>query len=1032
MAFQGDVAGIGLGELLQGLARGGQDGSLRLHSGSLSASVGMSSGQIRLLAEPGEDPEVWRRRCEQAWLNSGERVDSLYMSEIAYAARLETMYRLLDAQGVHFRFDPGPIDGDSSAVRSPALSVEFLLLEYARLSDDRERHGDWALIDDEDVPRLLDGGTPPSGSEKFWEQCDGTSTLQEIADRLAWPLRQAKATLQELLVEGRARLAHPRELLALAEVELQNQRFQRAAARLTAWVNRSPGGPGDVGDIELILTHWETGHFRYVLPLLPDRTARRLLRRIDAVWAEPTTSVARWKELRQTHRLDGIAEVRLIHRQLADDSDPHVPSAVELLRVARHAQDAGCRMRAGVFLRAAASRLPESTSVRLELGTRMFEVGLASEGSPWIVEACRTLIHNGHADKALGPLRNVLAHYPGNREARSLMAVARGRTPKGRRRRRSFVAVLCMILLVSMVAMVREFGERSVRRGLAEIESRADDPGGALEMLDTMFPSSEDQRVLETRETLVSRLYAHEQALAKKWYEHFEALQAECSTGDPLVGFRGAIALPDPPKLDLVQEEWPYGVDLLLTLAGRFDEKLRSMPPPALEQLEVQHEEERMVSTFAALRELMAANASAPGVESFALRLTEIEAALELRFDERAALREEHLRKQMLQRQDLLLATAREHSAAGDHERALSSYQQLLSLDASGLLKKVLAPEIEELEKHLAAFAAARSLASSGEHAKALETLSKVCPDPREHILPWKVSTEPAGGRARMHDGTTRVAPFIMESAFGVPVSMVFEMEGHESVRLTVENPADHVVVLSRIPSLHWPTSARVEAPPVPVGDDHILCDRKGHIVRIGDDNSVRWESQLNSLGGVARAPIFLPRKPDSLLLLTEDGDAWIVDANTGNVDGPWSCGSPPIEGPLAVDQGVVARFRNGAHAVWTERLRPDTLIEDESASPSALGAQARSAGTQHGSTVGMAIVRSGIDSNDIFPSPWTDWGVQITPRAYRVANSKSDSSFVVRPSGDWLYVAWEAPRAALPTGRLWVSDAEGLRAFVP
>ena len=77
-------------------------------------------------------------------------------------------------------------------------------------------------------------------------------------------------------------------------------------------------------------------------------------------------------------------------------------------------------------------------------------------------------------------------------------------------------------------------------------------------------------------------------------------------------------------------------------------------------------------------------------------------------------------------------------------------------------------------------------------------------------------------------------------------------------------------------------------------------------------------------------------------------------------------------------------------------------------------------------------LLDPGLDARDVFPSPWTDWVVQITPKAYRVSNKKNDTSFVVRPSGDWLYVAWEAPRTSLSVGRLWVSDADGLRAFVP
>ena len=48
MSFQGDVAGIGLGELLQGLARGERNGVLTLSGKKLSASVGLRKGQLYL------------------------------------------------------------------------------------------------------------------------------------------------------------------------------------------------------------------------------------------------------------------------------------------------------------------------------------------------------------------------------------------------------------------------------------------------------------------------------------------------------------------------------------------------------------------------------------------------------------------------------------------------------------------------------------------------------------------------------------------------------------------------------------------------------------------------------------------------------------------------------------------------------------------------------------------------------------------------------------------------------------------------
>ena len=45
---------------------------------------------------------------------------------------------------------------------------------------------------------------------------------------------------------------------------------------------------------------------------------------------------------------------------------------------------------------------------------------------------------------------------------------------------------------------------------------------------------------------------------------------------------------------------------------------------------------------------------------------------------------------------------------------------------------------------------------------------------------------------------------------------------------------------------------------------------------------------------------------------MSEDGAAWIVDANDGSIEGPWSNGSPPVAGPFASDSGARVRFRDG------------------------------------------------------------------------------------------------------------------------
>ena len=215
MSFQGDVGGIGLADLLQSLARG-RDGVLTLGAkGGLRALLGIQDGQIHLLPEQEEDPEMWRNRVRQAWVKDPDfRIDALRMTDIARAQRIETLYQLLDADQVHFRFAQGPVPsrppdpaaisasepgtsrgtGRRDAIYGAPISVEGLLLDYARLKDECE--GAQINFVLPDYALLTPLGVEPRGSDqkRMFEELDGRSTLLEISDRLAWPLRQQRAT----------------------------------------------------------------------------------------------------------------------------------------------------------------------------------------------------------------------------------------------------------------------------------------------------------------------------------------------------------------------------------------------------------------------------------------------------------------------------------------------------------------------------------------------------------------------------------------------------------------------------------------------------------------------------------------------------------------------------------------------------------------------------------------------------------------------------------------------------------------------
>ena len=1049
MGFQGDVAGIGLGELLQGLVRGGSEGLLTLHGGGLVGSIGVRDGQLHLLPEPDEDPEIWRKRSERAWARSPDfRIDTMRMEEIAYAARIEAMFQLLDSHGVHFRFEPGPLPtpglaaptetpqfkpedtafreaprlGPSApgAVHCAPISVEFMLLEYARLSDECQGYGDYEQVSRHDVPRVLDAGSPPADKQRFWQECDGMSNVVEISDRLGWPLRRCQAAVLELITKGLVRIASAREMLVLAQREIGDMHFARAASRLSAWVRHARPGPPPEGDVGLLVAEWEHGRLPVVLASMEAPFARTLLRRIDLVEQDWKKSIERWTELRKHHRHDTISEVRLIGSRLKSGAETDAPAINNLLRLARSLQELGHAQRAGVLLRVAARGLPETTSMRLELGTRMLAVGLVEEGVPWIIEAARTLINSGLAEKAIGPLRALIDAQSNNRDARQLLNLARARSAQGRRRRRNVLIGMSLLIMLSFGAVVQMHLERSYNDKLGEVTNEIDRPQIALAMLEERFPNDLTPRVVALRQSLVKSLQAAEDSLREAWLDRYRACQLECSLGDPMLGLRKVLELPIPPDLQYSQDEWPTKGDLLEGLAAQLEQTIAEWAPPVEA---VADAELRFASLLDEMRGVLAERDDGAHLAEFEKRLSSIDAALAARRLERERLIAARERSELLNTQDGLLQRARSYYKAGDLERSVATYDELFALPDGGKLARVLTEEVAAARTQAAAVRSAIALAEQGRHAEAVTELERHLPDPSAFLLPWKVATIPAQSLVRFSDGTQREAPVHLVSAIGETVSMTLELAGHDPLELSVSSPADQLVRLSRTPNIHWSLANRVEAPPVAFRDLYILCDRSGLMTCVSSDGSEVWSHSLDTLGGIARAPVFLPRKPGWLLCLTEDGEAYLVDAQGGQLQGPEPLGAPPIWGPTATDRAVLAKFRSGLAAEWDRRLVP---VKSESSAPvdDAL---------RFGSDCGMRLLRNKGAGELSLDSHGFVWSVSVEDTAYVVTNAETGlEAFAVRRSGDWIYLAWEAPRAELLGGRLWISDAAGLRGFEP
>lgn len=1041
MSFQGDVRGIGLAELLQGLARGRKEGVLTLTSkAGLRCTLGLEEGKAFPLPNDDEDPERWRQRARDAWADDpGVRADYLRMSEIARAQRLENLYRLLDGGGVHFRFDPGALpkpgqttDEDGQEVHSQihcdGIQIEFLLLEYARVADELEGQPEARELPDDLAPVVFDPsaarGTPP----KFLQQCNGTSVLKEIGDRLGWPIRQVRLALGPALASGALRIAHPNEVLALALMELARKHFSRAAVRLHAWCRDASPGPISADTAEQLANEWLSGRLAVALQAMPRRSRRTLLRRLDHTLRNPSQSVVHWLEIERMDRTDRLARMRRMAAEFREGSDPERPGVRELLDLARDLRDAGSPRRGGPLLVMAAHLQPANMTLQLELGVGLVAAGRTLEGAPWILTAGRELLEQGHADRAIGPLRTLLEKDPRNRECRQLLSRARRQSTQVKKLRKNMLVALSGGAMLSAAAVVKVQQDRRQERHLEEVRTLIDDPAAAMAKLREYFEDEDSEAV----QTLLLEIEERERLLEfgqrSDWLALYHAAQMECAKGDPLVALEKVCALPDPPRLQLIQEPWPEPHDLLQSLVDHMHDELEALGPPVegspqQEEREVELDEQ----ADAVMVGLLAADVGADP-QPFVGRLEELRERVVERQAARAQLARQRRHAKNLEKQDELLRLAETATRAGDFPRALQYYREILALDDSGKVAAVLRDEMARVEARNNAVLDARRLAREGRHLDAIDVLEGTFEDPSVFMLPWKVDSYPTGVRVEVGDDRVSTTPFDIETTVGERLTLRFEAPGFDDRTLQIERPANRFVHLSRTSERHWSGEGRVDAVPVAVGEDHVVACRGGIVARIGPDGAVRWRSEIETLSGIARAPVFLPQRPDHLLAITEDGAVWLIDVESGRLQGPWEMGSAPVVGPAPNAGHVRVRLSDGRLAVWRDSLKP--LLVDPDADGAAVGVDGD---YRYGSDCGLHVARRRSSTAVTAQNPWSDWVVEVLDEvflAYR--EDDPDAGYAVLRTGQWGYVAWEAASPFAPEGRLWVSDGAGVRAFVP
>ncbi|MBM3977019.1 MAG: DUF4388 domain-containing protein [Planctomycetes bacterium] len=1033
MSFQGDVAGIGLSEVLQSLSRSEREGILLLEAPGLAVRLGMLDSQIFLLPGPSEDSDDLQRRVQNAWVAELPlAVRERRMQEVARAERMESLYAMLDAPQMHFRFSPGPIAGllglvatgtspDVPTLFGPGYTAEFVLLEHARLKDESEGklHLDATCVPVVQVEITED-------SRRQWlAQCNGGATLGELADRMGWPLCQARAAVREALERGELALFSEHQLFQCAIGELQLYRVSRAAMRLTAWMLARSGGALQQGEISLLLGEWDAGRLAPALRAMPVRYARGLLRTLDRSIDDRRGALARWESLREQFRGDAACVLRCMAWRCSQGGALGEGALGELMRIAALFRDRQQMLRARLALRLAATQQPSQSSARLELGLSLCEVGLVQEGSAWVTAAANELIDAGEYERALAALRALLRRDSDNKDAQSLLFQTSSLERRRKRRRTQGTVALAIFLVAALAAVVKVQLHSSLEEHLASIAAFSPDGRVCLVELEREYAGDVRPEVVALRAALQRRIVESEKQRRTDWLTDYEAVQQECQTGDPLVGLERALTLPAPPKLSIDVPEWPTREGLLSLLARRIEDRAAATRTNVAPTEVAIMDEERELEMLRALVERCEGEPKAADVNDFRSHLMRVSAAAVAARSERAQAQRLETARETLKEQDRMLETARTQARALDFERSLATYAELISAVAPSFLPSLEA-ERDKVRRHFEALEQARGLAEEGRHSEARATLAAGCNDLGEHALPWRIVTEPAGARVRFEDGSTRVTPFVLHSAFGESVQFEIEAPGYITRRHEMRDPANVSLVLYRIPERAWDTDGDVEALPVSVGEDHVLANRSGELRKQGRFG-LRWERKLPTLGGIARTPMFLPQRPGWLLVLCEDGVCFLVEAATGEIEGPHALGSPPAEGTLATRGTLCAKLVDGRLAQWNSSVVPTLHPVDrpyiEPPTPAEIErAQGAFVRLQRSAAAETRLV-----------SPWTKLSVEVLADQFKYAPEQgAGRQGHLERQGQWNYVAWEAPNASIPQGRLWVSDERGLRCFLP
>ncbi|MDF1839434.1 MAG: hypothetical protein P1V35_16320, partial [Planctomycetota bacterium] len=565
----------------------------------------------------------------------------------------------------------------------------------------------------------------------------------------------------------------------------------------------------------------------------------------------------------------------------------------------------------------------------------------------------------------------------------------------------------------------------------AEVQALIETPDAALSALKRHFKDDETVMVMRLRQRIEKRQLDIENEQRQDWLNAYKDVHDAARSNTPQVALEAIRSLPQPPRLLLLKAAYPPITDLYLLLGEHLQEQLSEQGEVLAYSDSQKEAEQRLLDLCTATEEALEDKESRfAQVKTLKATLANLRSEISGRSEDRFQLEEKNRHHQNLQRQDELRELAVKAEEKGDYERALHFYQEILGGELDPRVRDYIQPQAETLSSILLAIDEARDLAHGGEHDRALELLDERIEN-KDHlariIMPWKVASFPTGVRVTTNKGRSYTTPFEIETATQESLELTFSSPGFLSQTVTVDKPQDLSIYLERTPESTWRSAGRVDAIPVPYQGDRIVVDRSGSIARLKRNNGLEWKATIPTLSGVARAPVFFPGGSDKLLLITEEGAAWLVHVQDGKLEGPWELGSPPRVGPLVNSSAIHVLLANGAWAQWESTLQPEMLrsgsepYEEES-----------SQAYRYGPPNGMQVLRSREGESSSLKSRFTGWSATVSPDGLMVTPPDGPGGFSTQIEGQWTFMAWEPAGTDCPEGRLWLSDGHGLRSFVP